>query len=219
MQELLYEIGRQTNMVSTCPQLARLTEYIPPFWVSEIIHVAMLVSVLGGVAGFVVMLYPAMVWDVSRLFFRWGDKMEAPLNRTIRVERWFYRNNKFTGSGIALLSFYALSYYSFIYNRVFVYHYFAFFYDPMLVDWFLASMEFLFLVFFLIALVFGLVVYFRPSLIKRIETIGNTWVIPAEELHREIPDPLYPSRWLGLRVMVVHLSLLVIYTLLIFSIC
>lgn len=219
MQELLFDILRRLDSVSSCASLVQLTNYIPPFWFSEILSLAMLGSVIGVAVGLMVMLYPAFVWDMSRLFSRWGERMEGPLNQSIRIERWFYRHNKFTGGAICLLSAYLLSYYLLVYNRVFIYHYFSFFYNPLLVDWFLASIEFLFVAFFMIALVFGTVVFFRPSLIKRIETIGNTWIIPVEDLVKEIPAPQYPSRWLGLRVLVINLNLVVIYTMFLYSSC
>jgi len=74
--------------------------------------------------------------------------------------------------------------------------------------WLLASLYYLLLVCLVLALIIGIIVFIRPSLLKSLEAWGNRWVDidrtleQLDEVH-EIPSNILPGRprWFGLFVL------------------
>ena len=117
----------------------------------------------------------------------WFDRLNRPLDTT----RWFYRYHRVAGALIMAGATYALWRWFSAYDRGAV----VGILDRRLVlsglDWLIPSVEWIFVAFNAAILMFGLVILFRPSLLKTPERWANRWVeVQGDQVLDRKYDPL-----------------------------
>lgn len=130
------------------------------------------------------------------------------INRPRYQERAFYRHHRLFGALIvvlSLISLYMLDLYIAPRDLVAQLIRLA---ETEFGKWLLVSLYYLLLICLVLALIIGIIVFIRPSLLKSLETWGNRWVDidrtleQLDEVH-EIPPNILPGRprWFGLFVL------------------
>ena len=117
----------------------------------------------------------------------WFDRLNKPLDTT----RWFYRYHRPAGALILIGAGYGLWRWFTAYQREATLGLLSRRLLSAGLDWLVPAMEWIFLAFNVAILLFGLVVIFRPSLLKTPERFANHWVevTAGQALDRKY-DPL-----------------------------
>jgi hypothetical protein len=151
--------------------------------------------------GLALVLVPGKFLALGNILNRWisttafFNKLDAPRN----YERYFYKNHRLLGGLITLFSGFSI--------------YMLVFYAGMNVTaaaleraagsifdkWLLITCYYLLIGLSVLALIAGIVIYFRPSLLKSLEAWGNRWIDTQTPLLRfdkvhEIPITILPGK-------------------------
>lgn len=117
----------------------------------------------------------------------WFDRLNKPLDTT----RWFYRYHRQAGVLIALGAGYGLWRWASAYQREATIGLLDHRVISAGLDWVVPAIEWIFVAFNAAILLFGLVVIFRPSLLKTPERFANHWVeVNADQALDRHFDPL-----------------------------
>lgn len=108
-------------------------------------------------------------WVVSE---HWFER----LNRPIETARWFYRHHRAAGTLIVVAAVFNLLRWATVYNRAAVLSTLDRHWRSSGMDWLIPALESMFVAFNAVFVIFGLVVLFRPSLLKVPERYANRWV-------------------------------------------
>lgn len=168
---------------------------------AEAIQQALYFSLCLGLAlsslwGMWLLLQPESARRFARGADRWvsTDPWFDRLNQPVSTNRFFYRHHRAAGSLISLGSLYALSQWLWSYDRARAAETLFRKWVSAGLDWLILAGESLFVGFNLLFLVVGIVIIFRPSLLKVPETVANRWVdVPAEQVFDRKFDPLNAS--------------------------
>ena len=133
--------------------------------------------VIGLLAGSVMILRPEWVARLGKLTNKWIStrKLARPLGQTIDVEHWFYRYNRWSGAVLIVAALYIIYMFTvhlvranllaiFIKMRII---------QLALLEPLLDTLVLFFLVGALIALLLGLFLIFRPSMLRDLEDSAN----------------------------------------------
>lgn len=160
--------------------------------------------------GLALILIPARVLATTSSLNRWISTKPFfdSVNRPHYQERLFYRHHRLFGLIIAaasLICLYMLGLYMEPQELITRLVTLA---QSEFGKWLLASVYYLLLVCLFLAFITGMIVLFRPSLLKSLEAWGNRWVDTDRTLEqldqvREIPTNILPGRprWFGLFVL------------------
>ena len=117
----------------------------------------------------------------------WFDRLDKPIDTT----RWFYRYHRPAGTLIVAGASYGLWRWFKAYQREATIGLLDHRMIAAGLDWLVPAMEWIFLGFNCAILIFGLVVVFRPSLLKAPERFANRWVeVRADQVLDRHYDPL-----------------------------
>ncbi|QEP44840.1 hypothetical protein D5085_17910 [Ectothiorhodospiraceae bacterium BW-2] len=166
------------------------------------------------------MLWPQrMVWLQRNVWsWFWSQQLLEPIDRPRYIDAWFYRRHEAVGAVVALFAaavLYLLAFYAkgeleaedLRYNP----HWLPFW------QWLYGALLLLLWGSHLFALIIGLMVYWRPSLLKQLELRANRWISSREllqPLSRFEQKLLQQSRWLGGGLLLGSLWLLYLLLLL-----
>lgn len=166
------------------------------FWLAAVLFVF----------GLALIIVPRRVMRIGNLFNRWisSNGFFEFLNRPRYQERFIYRHYRIFGSVIVVITVatsYMLVFYT---SRENILNGIDAFAQGAFYQWLFLILYHVLLVLNALALVIGIIVFFRPSLLKRLEKWGNRWVRIEEKLARfdkiyEIPENILPGRprWFG----------------------
>ena len=121
---------------------------------------------------------PASAQRFAQLADRWVPTASwfERLNRPLETTRWFYRYHRQAGLLIAAGASYALWRGFTAYQHVATMGLLSRRLVSGGMDWLVPALEFIFVAFNAGSVIFGLIVVFRPSLLKRPERFANRWI-------------------------------------------
>lgn len=138
--------------------------------------------VLCACVGAALLLRPAAMMRLHHRWSRWVDTNAwfARFDHMLwNLEPRIYRHHRLVGAGLAIAAAYVLWQWAFAYDRAQAVRLLA----PRLVswnlDWLLVGLEWTVVLVHAAALVLGLIIFIRPSLLKGLERAANQWHQPA----------------------------------------
>lgn len=133
---------------------------------------------LAFVVGLLLLVRPAVIIRLNtrlgkRFSMRHATKfLEVPKN----IDRLFYRHHIIMGVIISLTSAYVLYYFALVYDPTVIAEYAKSTANALVIDILINTLRVLMLICSAVILVLGIVILFRPSLLKRVELWANRWI-------------------------------------------
>jgi hypothetical protein len=167
------------------------------------------------IIGCCMMASPDLIIKAGRRLNRWvsTDQLFHNLDQPQGSERFFYRYHIISGASLALASLYIFITFVIGIDRGYVFRIFA---SATANEWLTASIVFLCRAFSVIIFFIGLVIMFRPSLLKCLEGWSNKWFAVDGSLKRldvelKVPDQVFGQRprLMGLLVTIGSLYILI----------
>ena len=151
--------------------------------------------------GLALIIIPARILAWGNSVNRWISTANFfnSLDESRNYERIYYKHHRLVGGIFIVLtaiSIYMLGFYSGISATADGFERLA---DTVFGQWLLKTGYFILLVLCLLALVAGLVIFFRPSMLKSLETWSNRWIdtqtrlVHLDDVH-EIPMNIFPGK-------------------------
>lgn len=194
-----------------------MTEVSQPEFYLWMLHTLFWIGILLAFLGLALIIAPAQVLGTARTLNRWISTKPFfdSLNRPRYQERYFYRNHRISGTIIVVLSAICLYILVFYHSPAAITAQLIRTMETEFGRWLIVSLYYLLLGCLGVALLVGVVVLIRPSLLKSLEQWGNRWVDTDRELEgfdrvHEIPGHILPGRprWFGLFVLLGALYIL-----------
>jgi hypothetical protein len=180
-----------------------------------LIHISFSAGVVMLIIGCCMLVSPDLIIKAGRRLNRWvsTDQFFSNLDRPQGSEKFFYRYHIISGVLLALASLYIFVTFVWGIDRGYVLKIFA---SATANEWLTASIIFLCRAFSAVIFFIGLVIMFRPSLLKHLESWGNKWFAVDSSLKRldvqlKAPDRVFGQqpRLMGLLVTIGSLYILI----------
>lgn len=139
----------------------------------------LLTGALSGMAlGLLMIFKPAVLARVNSLANRWVSTrhMNQLLDRSISVEGWFYQHHRALGLAIVAGAVYVLIYFGLLFDRSYTLQRYSQAMPPALLDMLLDALVLASLIGATAALLAGLFLGLRPSMLRSIEDVSNRWL-------------------------------------------
>lgn len=157
-----------------------MQQFNPAQMLWQALAIFLLIGALAGVAvALLLILKPQLIERVDRVANRWISMRHISewADHTVNIERWLYRHHRPLGLFMVLGAGYMLVYFGFEFDRASALNSFsAYLPNKLLLDMLLQVVVLLALAGAAVALVTGLFMGLRPSLLKGVERISNQWV-------------------------------------------
>ncbi len=165
-------------------------------------------AMLGIVLGLLLIFKPHLLERINRIANRWVTMRHITrwLDGSVSIERWFYQYHTATGMVVVAGAAYIFIYFGFLFDKPYVLRHLGSMAQPVLLDWLLDVMVLSLLTGAAIALIAGLFLWLRPSLLRGMETEANRWVssrhatkamdVPREGIDRFVAHHARQSGWL-----------------------
>jgi hypothetical protein len=146
-------------------------------WIQGLALVLMIGLVLALFVGALLLAKPAALFALNASLSRWVDtgKTFRALDQPRHLERFFYRHHRALGVAIMLGAGYVLWSWAFHYDRAEVVALLSRRWLASGMDWVPVALETVLVVLHVAILVIGMLIFFRPSLLKGVEAAANRW--------------------------------------------
>lgn len=137
------------------------------------------VGALMGVAVSLLLIFnPRLMARVNRAANCWIStrRMVHFLDRSVRIERWFYRHHRLSGILVMLGAGYIIAYFGLLFDKAAALQRLSAYAPARLMDILLDTLSLSLLLAAAVALVVGCVTCLRPSLLRGIEEFSNQWI-------------------------------------------
>ena len=150
-------------------------EVLPWFQGLAVVLVAGLLLAL--VVGGLLLAKPQALFALNERLSRWVDTREAfnLLDQPRHLERFFYRHHRALGIAVVLGASYVLGRWAFAWERGDMLALLGPHWARQGMDWIPAALEFVLVGLHVAIFVVGLLIVFRPSLLKGVEKAANRW--------------------------------------------
>jgi hypothetical protein len=139
----------------------------------------LLIGALSGVALALLLIFkPRLLERVNRVANRWVSTRHINrwLDRSISIEHWFYQHHRVAGIAIVLGAAYMFIYYGLLFDKAYTLQHLRVKFPAKLLDGLLDALVLGSLVSGAVALIAGLFLWLRPSLLRGMEEESNQWV-------------------------------------------
>ncbi|HEX7454716.1 MAG TPA: hypothetical protein VF296_01630 [Gallionella sp.] len=139
----------------------------------------LLIGALLGVAlGLLLIFKPQLLERINRVANRWVSTRHINqwLDRSISIERWFYRHHRPLGLAIILGAGYILVDFSLLFDKASALQHLPRYLPASLMGVLLDVLKLVMLFSSVVALLVGFVIWLRPSLLRGMEKEANQWV-------------------------------------------
>jgi hypothetical protein len=167
--------------------------------------------------GVILLLAPGLILGLSRPLNRWidTDPLFRKLDDQQHFERFFYRHHLLMGVLITTGALYCLHFFVFVLNRAEVFRQLPVISSAPVSEWIYGALALFLLVANLVALMVGIIVIVRPSLLKGVEAWANRWIASDRVLKRldtrtDLADRVIPRRPRLFAVLVIIGSLYIV---------
>jgi len=173
--------------------------------------------------GAAITISPRLVFRVGESLNRWvsTDKIFDRLDAARPSERWVYRHHRLSGGLLTLGGAYVLYSFALAFDAAAAGRQMLLFHSRTATEWLLNSLSFLNIGFSVVAMAIGVVIFFRPSLLKHLEQWANRWYGVDDSLKRldvqlKAPDTWFRRRPRLLGVLIIGGSLYIVFSLSLF---
>ena len=168
----------------------------------------LIAALLGILLGLLLTFKPDLMERINRVANRWISlrHVERMLDRSFSIEHWFYRYHRLLGIAIVLGATYILIYFGFLFDKAYALQHLGSKAPARLLDILLDALILFLLLGAAVALVAGLIVWLRPSLLRGFEEGANQWVstrratkvldVPHDQLERFVTRHARQIGWL-----------------------
>ena len=135
-------------------------------------------ALLGVVLGLLLIFKPHLLEHFNRVANRWVSTRHINqwLDRSISIERWFYRHHRPLGIAIILGSGYILVDFGLLFDKASALQHLPHYLSVSLMGVLLDVLKLVMLFSSVVALLAGFVIWLRPSLLRGMEKEANQWV-------------------------------------------
>lgn len=135
-------------------------------------------ALLGISLGLLLILRPQLLGAVSRVGNLWISTrhISRALDRSVSIEQWLYRHHRPLGILVILGAVYILAYFGLQFDKTFALQQLARYAPAVLLDILLDTLVLTSLLGGATALIVGLFIWLRPSLLRGVEKEANLWV-------------------------------------------
>ncbi|MBI5429718.1 MAG: hypothetical protein HY938_04580 [Nitrosomonadales bacterium] len=135
-------------------------------------------ALLGVLLGLILVFRPQLLERLNHVANRWVSTryMNRWLDRSISIERWFYRNHRAAGLAIMLGATYILVYFGMLFDKAYMLQHLSGKIPDRMLDGLLDALVLCALMGGMFALLAGLLIWLRPSLLRGMEKEANQWV-------------------------------------------
>jgi hypothetical protein len=191
------------------------------FWIEFLTFLFFWAGVVAFAIGLLIVISPPLVMRASEVLNRWvsTERVFRDLDSPRPTERLFYRHHRIFGSLLTLGGAYVLYVFgtaeldaSKLSSNL------MFFGSRTAAQWLLDSLTALNRVFAVLAVALGIAVFFRPSVLKTLESSTNRWFVVDDSLKRLDVRVEGPDRWFARRprllgVLIMLASLYIVFNL------
>jgi hypothetical protein len=167
-------------------------------------------ALLGVLLGLLLIFKPQLIERINRVANRWISTRHISrwLDRSISIERWFHQHHRAVGAVVVLGASYMLIYFAFLFDKTYTLQRLSLrgILPAKLLDGLLDAMVLASLVGGVVALITGLFLWLRPSLLRGTEEEANQWVssrratkildVPHSEVDRFVAGHAQRAGWL-----------------------
>lgn len=165
-------------------------------------------ALLGILLGLVLIFRPQLLESINRIANRWITMRHVTrwLDRSISIERWFYQYHSAAGLIAVAGAAYIFIYFGFLFDKPYTLRHLGGTVSPVLLDWLLDVLVLSLLTGAAVALIAGLFLWLRPSLLRGMEAEANRWVssrrvtkaidVPHDQVDRFVAHHARQSGWL-----------------------
>ena len=135
-------------------------------------------ALLGVVLALLLIFKPQFLERLNRVANRWVSTRHISqwLDRSVSIERWFHQHHRAAGVVIVLGASYILIYFGFLFDKAYTLQRWSGKFPAKLLDGLLDALVLGSLVGGAVALMVGLFLWLRPSLLRGMEEVANQWV-------------------------------------------
>ncbi len=135
-------------------------------------------ALLGVALGLLLISKPHLLGRINRVANRWISTRHINqwLDRSVSIERWFHQHHRAVGAVVVLGASYILIYFAILFDKAIALQHLARYVPARLLDGLLDALVLASLVGGTVALMVGLFLWLRPSLLRGIEAESNQWV-------------------------------------------
>jgi hypothetical protein len=185
-----------------------LTEQVKILLWEDLAILLMLGAVFGIMLGLLLIFRPKMVERLNRGANRWVSTRHINqwLDRSFSIEYWLYQRHRATGIVIVTGATYILVYFGMLFDKVNALQRLAVRLPPQLQEGLLDALVLCALVGSVVALIVGLFMWLRPSMLRGMEGQANQWVstrratkvldVPHDEMDRFVAHHAQRVGWL-----------------------
>jgi hypothetical protein len=158
--------------------LNMLTESVKNLLWHDLAIFLLLGALLGILLGSLLIAKPSIVERLNRLANRWVSTRHISrwLDHSISIEHWFYHRHRATGLIIVAGAIYILIYFGMVFDKAYMLQRLSGKFSPQLLDGLIDALVLGSLVGGAVALIVGLFLWLRPSLLRGMEDEVNLWV-------------------------------------------
>ena len=168
----------------------------------------MIGALLGVAAALLLIFKPDLLGRINHVANRWIStrRISRVMDRSIGVEHWFYQHHRAAGIAVVLGAIYIFVYFGTLYDKTPVMLHWNGRIAPGLLDGLLDGLVLVLLVGAAVALMVGLFLWLRPSLLRGIEEEANLWLstrravrmldIPRDQVDRFVARHAQRVGWL-----------------------
>jgi hypothetical protein len=185
-----------------------LTEQVKMLLWQDLAIFLLLGALLGMLLGLLLILRPRLVERLNRSANRWVTTrhLNRWLDRSYSIEHWLYQRHRATGIVIVAGATYILVYFGLLFDKANALQHLGGRLPPQLLDGLLDALVLCALVGGVVALIVGLFMWLRPSMLRGFEEQSNRWVstrratrvldVPHDEVDRFVQRHARQVGWL-----------------------
>jgi len=165
-------------------------------------------ALMGLILGLLLILKPHLIGHLNRIASRWvsSSRLNQLLDRSVSIEQWLYQHHRPLGIFATFGACYILVYFGLLFDKTAAMQYWAGSMPAIQLDILLDAMVLVALICAVVALLVGLFLWLRPSMLRGIEESANQWVstdrtfrvldIPHDEVERFVAGHTRRVGWL-----------------------
>ena len=169
----------------------------------------LLVGALLGIAlGLLLIFRPQLLANINRVANRWIStrRVSRMMDHSLSIEHWFYQHHRATGVAVVLGASYIFVYFGMLFDKALMLQRLSGKIPTRLLDGLLDALVLSSLTGAAVALITGLFLWLRPSMLRGIEEQANLWVssrkatrildIPRDQVDRYVERHAQKAGWL-----------------------
>jgi hypothetical protein len=169
----------------------------------------LLVGALLGIAlGLLLIFRPQLLAKINRLANRWisARRVSRMMDQSLSIEHWFYQHHRATGVAVVLGAIYIFIYFGMLFDKALMLQRLSSKVPARLLDGLLDALVLSSLTGAMVALIAGVFLWLRPSMLRGIEEQANLWVssrkatkildVPRDQVDRYVERHAQKAGWL-----------------------